>query len=492
MSINMEGNKFEKKKERWEGIVKIKESFLFKERYLVVDRDCLNFYKRKKGKSKENKTISLRNTTILEPSENQKSTIFTVISSFKKYQIQSEDTSAWINAIQIAIKRAHSNYFIYLPEEMAFLIFINLDFVDLKNITLVCKQFKSWMFDNIFWKNWCSTRGNSNSFVTDQDLEFLGVNWRWIARCKPIVPNEKYNGLGYTKTYFGEIQGGRLHGLVISIYDNAKYVGRCHNGLKDGHGFLLFNKGDRIEGEFKLGKLISGKLTRLNGNQYEGEFKNSKYDGKGILTKKSGKRYEGEFKNGSRNGKGKFTFPDGSKYEGEFKNGKYEGRGIYTNIKGSKYEGEFKNGKYDGFGIYINNFKEYTYEGEFKNGKFHGYGKLINQSKGTRYDGEFKHGWSDGKGSYLSSDGSVYVGDFKRGKYHGFGIYTRNSGAKYEGEFQNGKFDGFGLLYLPHGKFYKGTFKNGKRFSSQQSDEKLFASEIVDSNLIDENDSLCL
>jgi hypothetical protein len=67
-------------------------------------------------------------------------------------------------------------------------------------------------------------------------------------------------------------------------------VGHCSNGLKDGRGYLIFTKGEKIEGEFKNGKLISGTLIRANGNKYEGEFKNSKYDGKGILTKVNGKR----------------------------------------------------------------------------------------------------------------------------------------------------------------------------------------------------------
>ena len=80
---------------------------------------------------------------------------------------------------------------------------------------------------------------------------------------------------------YGQFHNGKPHGLCITLFDNAKYVGHCKNGVKDGSGVLFFSKGEKIEGEFKEGKLIRGTITRLNGNTYDGEFKNSKYDGKG-------------------------------------------------------------------------------------------------------------------------------------------------------------------------------------------------------------------
>ena len=46
---------------------------------------------------------------------------------------------------------------------------------------------------------------------------------------------------------------------------------------------------------------------------------------------------------------------DGDRYEGEWRNGKYEGKGIYYWNDGDRYEGEFRNGKAEGKGIYYYN-----------------------------------------------------------------------------------------------------------------------------------------
>ena len=75
------------------------------------------------------------------------------------------------------------------------------------------------------------------------------------------------------------------------------------------------------------------------------------------------------------NGKGIRYYNNVKIYEGEFKDGKYDGKGIDYYINGTKiYEGEFKDGKYDGKGIkyYDNDTKEY--EGEFKDGDYNGKG----------------------------------------------------------------------------------------------------------------------
>jgi len=44
-------------------------------------------------------------------------------------------------------------------------------------------------------------------------------------------------------------------------------------------------------------------------------------EGFGKYTYLDGEKYEGEWKNGKRNGQGTFTYPDGSKYIGEWRNG---------------------------------------------------------------------------------------------------------------------------------------------------------------------------
>jgi TonB family protein len=64
-----------------------------------------------------------------------------------------------------------------------------------------------------------------------------------------------------------------------------------------------------------------GVMTWSNGNRYEGEFLNNKWNGMGTNTLRDGSRYEGEFLNNKWNGKGVLIRPDGSREEGNFVNG---------------------------------------------------------------------------------------------------------------------------------------------------------------------------
>ena len=126
---------------------------------------------------------------------------------------------------------------------------------------------------------------------------------------------------------------------------------------------------------------------------------------------KETEQYKGEMKKGKYDGKGTFTWSNGDKYEGDFVDGKYHGKGVLTSIYGSKYIGDFLDGKPHGKGTYT--FKDgNTYIGDFMNGMFHG--------KGTR---TFKNG--------------SYTGDFKFEAQNGNGTYTWSNGDKYEGDLVN-------------------------------------------------------
>jgi len=124
-----------------------------------------------------------------------------------------------------------------------------------------------------------------------------------------------------------------------------------------------FNEEGKREGK--------GKLTFVNKDVYEGDFKNGKQEGKGKYTFVSRDVYEGKFENDKREGIGKYTFASGNVYEGEFKNDKREGIGKFRFASGDVYEGDFKNGK-----VVINqiNYAErdkrirYTNNNETKNG----------------------------------------------------------------------------------------------------------------------------
>ena len=62
-------------------------------------------------------------------------------------------------------------------------------------------------------------------------------------------------------------------------------------------------------------------------------------------------RLEGEFRYGKLNGPGKY-FGKNERYEGEFRNDMANGRGIYYYSNGARYEGQFRDYKKEGRGIF--------------------------------------------------------------------------------------------------------------------------------------------
>jgi len=64
------------------------------------------------------------------------------------------------------------------------------------------------------------------------------------------------------------------------------------------------------------------------------------------------------WENGKANGQGiiydslgKFTHVDGDVYEGEWRDDKASGKGVYRHYNGAKYEGEWHDDYQHGFGI---------------------------------------------------------------------------------------------------------------------------------------------
>ena len=92
--------------------------------------------------------------------------------------------------------------------------------------------------------------------------------------------------------------------------------GDCHNGL----GKWLDGYGNQYSGNFKDGKKQGkGSFTYPDGEKWEGIWKGDKrWSGAGTI-KTIWYIYKGEYKNGDRNGNGDFTyfnFPNNSRYIG--------------------------------------------------------------------------------------------------------------------------------------------------------------------------------
>lgn len=229
--------------------------------------------------------------------------------------------------------------------------------------------------------------------------------------------------------------------VVSSSFLNAD---SCDGDCKDGKGIKLFS----------------------NGNRYEGNFKNGKFDGEGSLESPKGYKYSGQFKEGNKNGFGiwnsglignKLTKEEnnflpaketkdelGQKsiyYEGEWKNNKREGNGkliIKKNGKTKKYSGFFINGKLNGRGMLETDFAKYI--GVFKNNRLNGQGIFENKD-GEKYVGGFINFKFDGKGTYTFKDKTLYIGDFKSGKFHGKGrLFSSKHKIIRSGKWEAGEF----------------------------------------------------
>ena len=223
----------------------------------------------------------------------------------------------------------------------------------------------------------------------------------------------------------------------IKFENGNIYCGNWNEKYKmDGLGQYYLKEGNLfIEGIWDDGKLIYGRIFYSNDNIYEGQIKDSNYNGKGKLLFNNGEIYEGDFLNGSITGSGVFTFSDGTIYEGEFIQGVFKGHGIMKWINGIFFEGEFN-------GIFLSN-----------------YGKLIGDN-GEKYEGNFYYNYFHGKGIYTFIDNSTYEGEFEFGLRSGKGIYKKKDEFIFEGEWANDVPHGFGKYYY-NNYIIKGVWRNG-------------------------------
>jgi len=104
-------------------------------------------------------------------------------------------------------------------------------------------------------------------------------------------------------------------------------------------------------------------------------------------------------------GKGTCLWVNGDKYEGQWKDGKMSGQGIKTWVNGDKYEGEWKDGRMDGHGTktYVEGHK---YVGQWNDCRRVGQGTLMGFDITYGFDGKFNEDCSElnGKGYMDPSD----------------------------------------------------------------------------------------
>jgi hypothetical protein len=149
--------------------------------------------------------------------------------------------------------------------------------------------------------------------------------------------------------------------------------------LMEGQGkYFLKEEGVMAEGIWKEGNLFFARVFIPKENDtfdiYEGEIKNSTFNGKGKLISANGIIYEGDFKEGEKTGNGKIIFPDGTIYIGQVEKSDLNGKGKITWKNGYEYEGDFDKNKFGGNGI-LKGPKGDINEGGFINNLFNREGK---------------------------------------------------------------------------------------------------------------------
>ncbi|EDO06835.1 MORN repeat protein [Babesia bovis T2Bo] len=129
---------------------------------------------------------------------------------------------------------------------------------------------------------------------------------------------------------------------------------------------------------------------------------------------------------------------------------------------GDVYIGEMSYMLRNGKGTYIT-VDGTVYEGDWVRGKRHGKGTLLSSKYGYKYVGSWCEDKRDGHGE-LTTPHFVYVGSFKNNNFHGNGRLSNTGKDSYEGDFVNGKYHGRGRLTQKDGTIMIGSFENNKMY----------------------------
>jgi len=288
----------------------------------------------------------------------------------------------------------------------------------------------------------------------------------WLKRVDPVIVAILPDGGNYS----GEMLDGKLQGKGSIRWGNsAIYEGSFESGLAHGIGRFVYADGSVYEGQFSNGMLSGfGKLTDASNGVYEGEFQEDEISGNGHWTTKEFE-YQGELKESRFNGQGKVEYPDGSSYIGAFSAGEFHGAGLYTSSSGDVFSGQFERSQFTGHGFFTSANKGSQYTGDFKNWLYEGDGTYTGQN-GDTYIGSFIAGSFTGDGKSFRKNGTQYIGQFEDWGFHGKGTYTNGDGDIFEGHFINGYYDGPGKLTLSETidgiDGYSGVWERGRLIES--------------------------
>jgi len=115
---------------------------------------------------------------------------------------------------------------------------------------------------------------------------------------------------------------GRLRNGKGDLYEGGFKNDRIH-----GFGTITFRDGRKFKGKCDCGRMVEGTMSYQDGSSYDGSWVNGMRDGHGRIVWSDNAFYDGSFKEGEFNGFGKMVWSDGGWYEGEWLNGRMHGQG---------------------------------------------------------------------------------------------------------------------------------------------------------------------
>ena len=115
----------------------------------------------------------------------------------------------------------------------------------------------------------------------------------------------------FTSSYEGQFAEGKRHGVGRMVFPNHTfYVGQWQGDKRVGSGFATFPNGDSFQGLWQNDQMMRGVYALANGDRYDGEISDGKFNGYGKYFFVDGKWYDGEWDKGVMT-KGVIYWPDG-------------------------------------------------------------------------------------------------------------------------------------------------------------------------------------
>ena len=169
---------------------------------------------------------------------------------------------------------------------------------------------------NVSKGEWCDGKQNGFGIMTFGNMDRYEGGWK----------DGHMDGFGrydfyevkddaYSAHYEGDFVQGKREGAGIMVYANkTRYEGQWQADVRCGDGIAVFPNGDIYHGLWREDKMLRGVYRLKNGDFYDGEISNGKFEGFGHYYWTDGRWYEGSWKEGSMED-GMMFFPDGKYYE---------------------------------------------------------------------------------------------------------------------------------------------------------------------------------